>query len=309
MTELPLPISVKEVLLGVKEMGQLPENETQVREKPRASNLVSCARASAYDMAGVEGTTDWGRDDMSFTQEQGRLAEDITIGGMQMSNKVRVRNRQIELPEAGSVTGHPDGELVFYGPRPDGIPPGWSDVDQDGRKWGFEHKHFGQFGYTKILRGGLFEEAGDIVDQAILYGAGLGWDAVLIAITAQDASVIRRDINRSKNYKDKTKRWGLDLDPNNANPKLMLFAVDLIPLYISRLPILDGRAAALREALAVFPPEAIVPEGDPFWQDSDDDKIAKGSGFPCSYCDHWEKCCWDLQQSDPVVTIPKVRNE
>lgn len=333
MNDLPLPVPVRDVLRGVGEANRLPENEVQKREKPRASSVSGCARACVYDMHATPESTDWERDEMPFTQEQGRLAEDITIGGLEASGELVVYNRQVELPDSSPVTGHPDGELGYRARNLDeflagdyvrGLRDGeegetWSHVKtshvfsrefaSDGRVWGFEHKHYGEYGFTKILRGGLYENAGDVVDQVLLYGAALGWDACLVAITSQDASVIRKAIRRNLEAKKPKVRWAEELDPNNDNPKLLLFALDLRPLYALRLPLLDGRAAALAEAARVAEPWAIMPEGNPFWQESDEKGEREGSGFPCSYCEHWTKCCDDLKLNNPSIEIPKVRNE
>lgn len=314
---LELPITPQAILRGVTGPS-LVENETHVATRPRVSSVASCARKTLYDMHGIEESHDWGRDEAAFTQEQGRLAEDITISGIDASGLVRVVNRQVELNDASPATGHPDGELEFRaypdeGPHPDDDPgsyevPGWYDCDDNGRKWGFEHKHFGDYGFSQILKGGLFEGASSTITQVVLYGAARGWDACLVAITSQDASVVRRTMKQNRDAKKPKVRWTDDLDPNNSSPKLLLFAVDLRPLYKTLLPILDGRAAALAEAARELSPCDIVPEGEPFWQEDEDPKVANGSGFPCSYCEHWKDCTDDLQRVNPTVEIPKVRN-
>lgn len=281
---LALPITAREVLEGLREASALPENARQERPVPRASGLASCARATAYDMEGLEATTDWGRPDITFTQEQGRVAEDLTVAGINASGRLRVVNRQVELPDNVPYTGHPDGEVEGVG---------------DGLHWGFEHKHFGEWKYNQFQKYGLECEPGEeVLAQAIAYGMSLGWDAVLIAITSQDASVIFRDTNRAKKYKDTTKRWPDFVGEERLNPKLILFAVDLREYY----PTLGPRVAARAEQLAVGVLEhgaaAVQREADP----SDD------PSFPCSYCQHYARCRSDGEGRIRITPIFNERN-
>jgi hypothetical protein len=163
------------------------------------------------------------RRDGKFTQEQGRLAEDITVAGIGASGLVRVVNRQISLPDDFFVTGHPDGELEFYVPDQHI----WDRLNGDYLKVGFEHKHYGRYAYTKIAKDGLVGGAPDVMAQIVLYGAALGWDACYVVITAQDASGVRFEL-RNKGIKD-------------VNPKMMVFMVDLREHY-DTIPLLQKRA-------------------------------------------------------------------
>lgn len=270
---LQLPITVAEVMDGLAEAYAKPENAVQERSTPRASGLSSCARQQAYDMAGIKQATDWGRNEMAFTQEQGRIAEDLTIAGIKRTNKVKVVNRQIELPEDCGYTGHPDGELVFKFQE-------WEATDGNGLTWGFEHKHLGQYKYQQIQKRGLLEGAADYIIQTVAYGMALSWDACLVAITAQDASVIRRDMTRARKYKDTTKRWPDFVDPAHLHPKMILFALDLKELY----PSMGQRIKLRAEQLSQSKHTLVAREGDP---------DADPPGFPCSYCGHFDLCCSD----------------
>ena len=281
---LQLPITVAEVMEGLVEAFAKPENAVQERSTPRASGLSGCARQQAYDMAGIQHATDWGRNEMAFTQEQGRIAEDLTIAGIEQSGTVRVVNRQIELPEDSGYTGHPDGELVFK-------LQAWESTDANGLNWGFEHKHLGQYKYQQIQKRGLLEGAPDYIIQTVAYGMALGWDACLVAITAQDASVIRREMTRNLNAKNPKVRWAENLDPANANPKMILFPLDLRELYPSMGMRIKLRADQLTAALG---PELIGREGDP---------TANPPGFPCSYCGHFDQCLRDGGGGVPIMTV------
>ena len=301
-----LSFTANDILLGVGKAKQAEWNKPGVKEYPRASGLAGCARSSAYYMAGFAGDKDWDRPDMAFTQEQGRLAEQLTCGGIfeGSGRTVRVQFSNDELEVTGdstSYTGHPDGELLFLGARADAptnaLQTEWQDVDGEGLKWGFEHKHYGSYGYQKILKGGIFTGGEDVIHQSLLYGAAFGWDMVLICITSQDASVQRRDMSRARKYKDESKRWPLALKKGMDSPKLLKFEVDLRPLYKTLLPLLTNRAKALTEAMKTRDPGDIEREHEP-----------EAMAFPCSYCDYFDDCVAD-GPSVGGVRVPPLRDE
>lgn len=294
-----LPFSAQDILRGVKKAYANPINAPQVRQYPRASGLSSCARAQAYSMAGAPGDKEWNRHEMAFTQEQGRLAEEITVEGIYeaANGTVEVVGVGEELSvdaEKVGYTGHPDGELHFRHNRGAAAHIHyWDDVDDDGLKWGFEHKHYGSYGYQKIQKGGILTGGADVINQCILYGYALEWDKVLICITAQDGSVNRRDLTRARKYKDPAKRWPDFLEPGMDNPKLLMFEVDLRPYYKTILPRLLLRAKALTEvAKSNILPAEVVREFEP-----------EGMTFPCSYCDHYDTCVEDGQGNVPIPVL------
>jgi hypothetical protein len=226
------PIDADSIFKGIHKGFELPENVTQLRSKPRVSSLMSDARVIAYAMAGTpfsdpasENPDKW---DGKFTQEQGRLAEDITAEGINASGIIRVVNRQISLPDDYWATGHPDGELTNtltikdFEEDPTLV---YEDRLIDGLKWGWEHKHLGRFQYKKIAKEGLYAGYPEIIAQMAVYGDALGWDACLACITSQDASSMRLELRGLK-----------------AHPKMMVFAVDLRPLYEEVIPYLQKRA-------------------------------------------------------------------
>ena len=202
-----------ELLRAVHHAFQLPENVPQVRSKPRASSLTSDAREIAYGMAATPFSNPHSenadRVDMAFTQEQGRLCEDITVGALAQLGWP-VEDRQIELPADYFVTGHPDGII--------------------GGRTLFEHKLYGRFAYKDLARGGIWGEKGrDILAQAALYGDALGLDDVLIVVASQDASSIRLEFRQAA-FRNK-----------GINPKVQLFRVEMAELQ-HMIPPLKARA-------------------------------------------------------------------
>lgn len=290
-----LPLSVEQVLRGIHHAPEysLPENEVQVRTKPRASGLLSDAREVAYAMAGFpvsdppEDRDD--RRDGKFTQEQGRLAEDITVAGIGASGLVRVVNRQISLPDDFFVTGHPDGELEYYRATAGSgmqMSAGWFPTNDQGLKVGFEHKHYGRYAYTKIAKDGLVGGAPDLMAQIVLYGAALGWDACYVVITAQDASSVRFEL-RNKGIKD-------------VNPKMMVFMVDLREHY-DTIPLLQKRAEWFTQwATTDGNPRNVAIEAKM-------SKVTK-TAFPWGWSDYVSQAMADGQSGERAPTPPFVRD-
>lgn len=202
-----------DLLQAVHHAFQLPENAPQIRSKPRASSLTGDAREIAYMMANTPKSNPHAenadRVDMAFTQEQGRLAEEITIGALAQLGWP-VEDRQIELPADYFVTGHPDGIIA-------------------GRTL-FEHKLYGRFAYKDLAREGIWGSKGrDILAQAALYGDALDLDDVLIVVASQDASSIRLEFRQAA-FRNK-----------GLNPKVMLFRVEMADLR-PLIPALKARA-------------------------------------------------------------------
>jgi len=225
LSELVVPISNWDILRNVHKAHELPENAIQKHTKPRASGLMGDAREIAYMMAGVPLSDPFvendERVDGKFTQEQGRLAENITADAINASDSIRVVNRQISLPEDFFVSGHPDGEVVYLHDE-DGL--------INGLKFGWEHKHLGRYQYKEVVTKGILAGYPDIVAQALLYGHALGWDAAQLNITSQDASSMRVELRGKKIHPD-----------TDGHPKMLSYALDLRPLY-DMIPMLEKRA-------------------------------------------------------------------
>lgn len=224
-----------QLLQAVHHAFQLPENAPQVRSKPRASGLTSDAREVAYSMANVPKSNPHSeqpdRVDMAFTQEQGRLAEEITIGALAQLGWP-VTDRQIELPADYFVTGHPDGIIGYHTL--------------------FEHKLYGRFAYKDLARDGIWGSKGrDILAQAALYGDALGLDDVLIVVASQDASSIRLEFRQAA-FRNK-----------GINPKVQLFRVDMADLR-PLIPQLKARAEFFIDWMATDgDPSHVAWEHDP----------------------------------------------
>lgn len=240
-----------------------PANIPSKSAKPRVSGLSKDAREIAYYMAGTT-PSDWGALDASWTQEQGRLAEELTISRLGLLG-IPVVGRQEGLPDDLPVTGHPDGQLISVPDQNVGrlfartiqdyyqehkfqvaetlLSTLFADHQAtlrfgDHGVVGFENKHFGRYGYEKILKLGLEAAEPEIIAQISLYGYALGWDSCYVAVTSQDASSIRGDMTQNRKVKDRSKMWVKD----DMNPKLSTFVVDLRPYYNSLVPILLRRA-------------------------------------------------------------------
>jgi len=288
-----LPLTAEQVLSGLYRAPEfsLPENEVQKRTKPRASGLLSDAREIAYAMAGFPPTDPpenrEDRLDGKFTQEQGRLAEDLSVAGIGASGLVRVVNRQISLPDDYFVTGHPDGELEYYRAiAGSGMQQsaGWFPKNDLGLKVGFEHKHYGRFAYAKIAKDGLVGGAPELMAQIVLYGYGLGWDACYVVITSQDASSARFEL-RNKGVK-------------GINPKMMVFMVDLREHY-DTVPLLQKRAEWLSEWAAR--------DGDPRNVAIEANKVATTS-FPWGWSEYVTQAMDDGQSGERAPLPPFVRD-
>jgi hypothetical protein len=273
------PYTEEDVLRGIQ-TAYSDKGHRESPSRPRASMLAQCARENAYYVGGVR--TSHIRNDTSydstFTQEQGRLAEDITVAGIEAIGNVRIVNRQIELPDTSIVTGHPDGEIEF---RNEGEAT-WSTVDSEGRKWGWEHKHFGRFGYKDIAEKGLFVSHPDIIAQTALYGMALNWDAVSIVITSQDASSIKFELRKMR---------------RKVNPKMMVFNLDLTnDVY----PLLEGPLRDRAEALQKVVDETVKPE-------EVEREFNATENFPCGYCVYQDRCKLDGQGTFKVPQLPLRR--
>lgn len=288
------PITRNEILAGVHHAFQLEQNEVQLRPKPRASGLFGDAREIAYSMAGTPISDDFSdyekypdHVDGAFTQEQGRLAEDITCAAIDVSGAVTVINRQISLPEDYFVTGHPDGEMgwVFFNPHAEEPKRDIGTVDADGKKWGFEHKHFGRFKIKELAKEGLWGAAPEIIGQMTMYGDALGWDYALLVVTSQDASSMRFEF-RSKAMKDL-----------NFHPKMEVFSVDLRPHYEELLPFLKKRAEWFSEWFKN--------SGDPRDVAIEAKKL---DGFPWSYSEYQTLAKADGQSGEKAPGLPVYRN-
>jgi hypothetical protein len=209
--------TVDEFLNGVKGL-TLPENEPQVRAKPRASGLADCARKQWFAMTN-EPVTNYGEIVQAFTNEQNRHLEDTTCTVLEAIG-MPVVDRQISLPEDYPVTGHPDGAFA------------------DG--WGFEHKVLGYYSFMQVFKNGLYTEKPGYVTQAALYGDALGWDNTQFVILAGDHTKLRSDSARSR------QPWAMRED---WHPKVQLPVIDnrqLAPL----VPQMKQRAANLSTAAA-----------------------------------------------------------
>ncbi len=240
------PFTRDDIFRGVYKINPLEANETRVRTKPRASSLAGDAREIAYMMSGLEPTDPQvsrpDRIDGGYTAEQGRRAEDLTIEALHAERSdIRIVGRQVcighpacknadgTLGEQGPLdhwaSGHPDGEIEFKAAGQ------WLDREPNtpNLKWGFEHKMLGRFQIRKILTEGLLLGFPEVILQSLVYGSALGWDAVSIAIGAQDASSIKVERYRIKN------------EIENAHNKMMVFEVDLRE-YAGLVPMLKARA-------------------------------------------------------------------
>jgi hypothetical protein len=170
--------------------------------------------------------------------------------------------------EQGNVNhwanGHHDGELWRILPDLTS-PPSNVLVDylDDGKKWGFEHKHIGRFGYLSILKQGFQMAEPVYMAQTLTYGAAQNWDAVLIVVMSQDASSISYEI---KVAKQRGYAWAKNPD---IDPKIMMFAYDLNAMKPLVAP-LKKRADEI--AAAAVNGELVAPEHD------------GKKTFPCGYC-------------------------
>ena len=211
----------------------------------------------------------------AFTQEQGRVVEDITCAALEKLG-YPVVGRQVVLPDDYFVTGHIDGMIADE-----------SYQAGDEPKLGFEHKHFGRYQYIEIFKRGLEDAAPELISQISLYGDALGWDSCLVVITSQDASGIKGERTQALRAKDKVKKdgtpykvqeWALRDD---FNAKVQIFEVDLAPYKKTLVPLLRERAEWLSKE-GRNNPAMVLREHNP-WQDN----------FPCGYCEWKTQCLSD----------------
>ncbi len=313
---------------------QQPENRPQVRSKPRASGIASCAKQQAYYMANVDEDNAGEpseKPDMALTQEQGRMFEGLSamvMGAMGF----RLRGRQVCIghevcptqpahpkrvqgPIDYPVTGHPDGQLaqilgVDNEPEHGG---GEVTVDQlaGNLKWGFEHKHLGRWAYEHVFKFGIDEAEPEHVAQVAMYGDALGWDACLEMIIAQDASSTRSDARINLGVKDKTKAWA---HREGWDPKIQLVTHDIHRLQRMLVPALHRRAQWLSKIRAEdVDPGRVVREFDPTdtrlrWQNNDGvvEQVEEPE-FPCSYCPYLQRCLDDGPGDLYAPTTPWMR--
>ena len=274
-----LPFTADEFLAAVPATFARPENARQVRAKPRASSLAGPARCQWYDMQGYENEVPYaGGPDMALTQEQGRIVEDLVVAVLEHMGYT-VECRQVELSSESFATGHPDGGILT-GP---GIP---EDLTV-----GLEVKHYGRYSYEKILKSGFMDAEPDVVAQILTYGIDLGWGACLVAVVSQDASSVRSDMTRNAKVKNKENQWA---DKDAMNPKVQLFMVDLRPLKTTLGPMLAKRAAWLSKCKS--PPD---PECDPRADPKTGEPV-----FPCSYCEHRQRCLDDGPGGPKAPRLP-----
>lgn len=335
MTASESPIDREAFLGAVSPTFALPANVIKPRDKPRASGLADCARSQAYYMTGLaQGAPNPAQSDLPLTQEQGRMFEDITAAVIantptKSGRPVEVHMRQvcigheictpdsIQGPLDFFVTGHPDGE--FWHPDVLVSDPSLAQADQgdpnlrrldDGLIWGFEHKHLGRYGYTKAPKAGVFDAAyPEYLLQGLLYGAALGWDAVLVFVTSQDASAVRGDATANLRAKKPARRWATE---GFWHAKVMLhtFSIaDYKPLYdmaktragwLAKWKAEDGDPThVMRE----YSPENNVKD---VWMVDEDGQPTKTSGpdFPCSYCPYLARCLEDGQSGVAAPQLP-----
>jgi hypothetical protein len=278
--ELPLPFTKAELFDGYAKWAdeELARRGGRPSGKASASGIGSCARKQAALLAGVP--TGGGaemRADGVVTTEQGRMTEDLTCGAIEaMPYGLTVVNRQLCIghpkchpdneqgPLNYVMSGHPDGELARIEHMPDGT-WGTNPLLADGRKWGFEHKHIGRYGYKKILEQGFMQAEPVYMAQTVTYGDALDWDAVLVVVMAQDASSTTFEI---RNAAKQGRTWAT---LPTTDPKILMFAYDLKAMRPLAAP-LKARAQDIMTIAAFGKPEDVAAEYD------------GKRVFPCGYC-------------------------
>lgn len=284
----------------------LPENAPQERSKPRASGLAHCSRQQAYSMANTPKTNlqEDEHPEAAFTQEQGRVVEDITCEAMGKSG-FPVIGRQVTLPDDYFVTGHIDGIMGKWVRDEEqilgtiaGVPVVSGTIEPSNQ--GFEHKHFGRYKYLEIFKQGLEMSSPEIIAQICMYGDALGWDSCLVVITSQDASGIKGEQtqqlkNATKLKKDgtpyKVADWALRED---FNAKVQLFVVEMAHYQKTLLPLLKFRAEWLSEWKAGGAEPGVVKREHNPWRDN----------FPCGYCEFKTKCLADGEGELEAPVLP-----
>lgn len=291
-----LPFTVEDVLGAVEGMrsSALPENFVQERDKPRASSVGKCGRANAYYMAG-EPHDEWlSRSWMAYTQEQGRIMEDLTFGAMEYLG-FPVTGRQVAVPDDFPLTGHPDGdgkEWVTEG------------LNSEGLVLGVEHKHFGRWEYETLFKQGLMQGDPFIIVQGLVYAKALGWDASVFFITSQDASSVHSDYTVNKHAKNPANRWS---DKEGWNPKLQIITVDMRPLKLTLWPMIEQRARWLSKwKREDGDPKNVARDYDPLRPKKKGEVVEEGAepAFPCSYCPWYNKCVVDGDGGVQAPVLP-----
>ena len=297
MSELVAPFTKEEYIAGAFNL-VLPENQPQVRPKPRVSGILDCSRQQAYMMANVPRSDpeeeDPTRAHQTVTNEMHRVDEDVTVDIVRNIvetkgfGKYLVVGRQEVLPLDYPLTGHPDGMLVLREKFQEqethlNCIDHFDRALDDGLVWGFEHKVIGYLQYIKLFDKGLMVGKPGYFYQALLYGDALGWDAVLFVVLADDAAATKGQ--RSMELRKKNPAaWASRED---WHPKVQIIPLDLRPYY-PLIPQVHKRAEALS---AVTDPAEVKRE-------------YSGTGvFPCGYCDWKARCNIDGEGS---IEIPKA---
>lgn len=289
----------------------LPENERRPRPKPRASGLHDCARKQAYYMANVP-ATNFPALDAVVTQELGRLSESYSKAVISQIKSplvgegwdgLTIRDGAGSLPDDYFVTGHNDGEV--HRRRRVETPGGgnhneYDDRLSDGLRWGWEHKLYGAYSYKEVIFApDIITGASGLVSQGLLYGDALGWDAVVTTVLSSDASLIRGEVTKIRNWAETGK--SADTRERNSrlleryltkNPKVDIDYLDLRTMKAAFIPKMKRRAVALTETHAAgISPDLVAREKDP-------------AKHPlCGYCD-WKDRCVAAGQSS-VIVIPE----
>lgn len=275
MSDLKPPITALEFFRGVH---LAYPNQNNEGSKPRASSIGNDARQIAYYMAGTpvsDPYTEWdARVDLKYTQEQGRILEDLSANALAAAG-LPVYDRQVCIGHPVCAVGSEAAMAdVPYTGHPDGA---FGSLD-DGLVWGWEHKVFNIWPVLMTGKDGLLVQKPEAVEQGILYGHALDWDAVLVQVMAQDASAVRTELRKSK-------RFAMLKDTEAFHVKGNFYAVDLRPLYVSVLPGLLRRAEWFME-----------------WKENDGDpahvaweKEPRMDKFPWSYSEHVSQAISDGQ--------------
>lgn len=308
------PFTAGDLLKAAPGAFQLPENAPQLRSKPRASAIGGCSRQNAYMMANVDKEGDTGGS--TYTTEQGRLAEDITckiVEHLDVPRPLVVSYRQVSLPESMWASGHPDGYIMYRDQCLDG-PDGWELKDggdphlDDGLVWGFEHKQPGRWGYETSFKKGFWESNRGYTAQALTYGVGLGWDAVMVVVVSQDSSSTNSDARINLKSKKPAVRWAND---PLWDPKVLVYTMDLREA-VPMAKLVEQRARWLTKHMESGEAGDVYREHDPLDESRESfyaDEAGKifstrGPQFPCSYCDWRDKCIEDGEGEAVCPALP-----
>lgn len=282
------PITVAEFLAAVGPTFALPENARMRRAKPRASGIANCARQQWYYMNDTEPTAER-NSDQDLTAEQGRMFEGITLAIMRTKG-LTVASRQDGIPDDYPVSGHPDGDDLVS----TSSDKRWRGGP--GKKWGFEHKHYGRYEYERMLKLGVEQGNPEALSQILMYGDALGWDYCWMVVVSQDASAVRGDMSINKRAKNESSVW---VTPD-MNPKVQFFVIDINEYKGTLIPMLKMRARWLSEHVDdPTPPRA---EFVPF-ATGKQDKIE----FPCSHCPYLRDCQEAGQDGPRAPGLPFIK--